>query len=160
MTKGKAGAKPKPRAKGKAKGREISRAAERRFRIHALLGMSVKRGFGPLEMMDVCVKGWGVSSTVASSLVAEAYELAISSTNLYDRLRLAAVQLSRMENLLRMSLQERNLYAALAANRDINALIFKLGDFERIQEEAGDGGVTAERLTPEQQEAQDREGDF
>lgn len=163
MTKGKAGAKPKPktRSRGKpSKDRELSRAAERRYRIHALLGMSVKRGFGPLELMDVAVKGWGVSATVASKMVAEAYELCIDSTSLYDKLRLASVQLSRMESLLRTSLQERNLGVALGVNREINNLIFKLTDFEKAQEAIGDGGATAAPLTPEQQEEQDREGDF
>ncbi len=163
MTKGKAGAKPKPktRPRGKpSKDRELSRAAERRYRIHALLGMSVKRGFGPLELMDVAVKGWGVSAQVASKMVAEAYELCISSTSLYDRLRMAAVQLSRMESLLRISLQEKNLGIALGVNKEINNLIFTLAEFEKAQEEAGDGGAGAAPLTPEQQEEQDREGDF
>lgn len=162
VSKGNAGAKSKPKARRAkpAKDRELSRAAERRYRIHALLGMSVKKGLGPLELMDVAVKGWGVSSAVASRMVAEAYELCISSTSLYDRLRMAAIQLSRMESLLRISLQERNLGVALGTNREINNLIFTLAEFEKAQEEAGDGGAGAAVLTPEQQEEQDREGDF
>ncbi len=159
MTKGKAGAKPKPKAKP-GKDRELSRAAERRYRVHALLGMSVKKGFGPQELMEVAVQGFKVSPTVASKLVAEAYELAISSTSLYDRLRMAAVQLCRMENLLKISLAEKNLGIALGVNKEINNLIFTLAEFEKAQEEAGDGGAGAKQLTPEEQEAEDRAGDF
>jgi hypothetical protein len=92
--------------------------------------------------------------------VAEAYELCISGTSLYDKLRMSSIQVARMEHLLRTAMQMGNLAVALGVNREINALILSVDKFEKAQEEAGDGGAGATPLTPEEQEEQDREGDF
>jgi hypothetical protein len=158
-SKGDAGAQRQPRDKPK-KDRTLSRAAEKNYRVHALLSMAVKSGYGPIELMNVATKGWKVSPTVAARLVAEAYELCISGTSLYDKLRMSAIQVARMEHLLRTAMQQKNLAVALGVNREINALILSVNKFEKAQEEAGDGGAGATPLTPEEQEAQDREGDF
>jgi hypothetical protein len=155
VAKKKAGATRKP-----PQDRTLSRAAERNYRVHALLGMAVKQGFGPKDLMDVATKGWRVSPAVASKLVGEAYELAITSTSLYDKLRMAAIQLCRMEDLLKKAISSKQLGVALATNREINQLILTIEKFEKAQEEAGHGGAGAEPLTPEEQEAEDRAGDF
>ena len=155
MAKRKAGATPKP-----PQDRTLSRAAERNYRVHALLGMAVKQGFGPKDLMDVATKGWKVSPAVASKLVAEAYELAITSTSLYDKLRMASIQLCRMEALLKRAMAAGQLGVALGVNREINQLILTVEKFEKALEEAGDGGAGADSLTPEEQEAEDRAGDF
>ena len=161
-----AGAKPKPRkakpkaAKPKTKDRSISRAAERNYRVHSLLGLAVKQGYGPLDLMTVATKGFKVSPPVAARLVAEAYELCIQSTSLYDRLRMGAIQVSRMESLLRATLQAKQLQTALGTLAEINKFLLTIDKFERAQEEIGDGGAGAPELTPEAQEALDREGDF
>lgn len=155
--KGDAGAQRKTRG---TKDRSLSRAAERNYRVHALLGLAVKSGYGPIELMNVATKGWKVSPTVAARLVAEAYELAISGVGLYDKLRMAAIQVARMEHLLRTAIQQKNLAVALGVNREINALILNVEKFERAQNAAGDGGAGVTPLTPEEQEALDREGDF
>ena len=133
MAKKKAGATPKP-----PQDRTLSRAAERNYRVHALLGMAVKQGFGPKDLMDIATKGWRVSPAVASQLIAEAYELAINSTSLYDKLRLSSIQLCRMEDLLKKALASKQLGVALATNREINQLILTIDKFEKAQEEAGD----------------------
>ena len=156
MAKRKAGATPpKP-----PQDRTLSKAAERNYRVHALLGMAVKQGFGPKDLMDVATRGWRVSPAVASKLVAEAYELAITSTSLYDKLRMASIQLCRMEDLLKKAMASKQLGVALGVNREINQLILTVEKFEKALEEAGDGGAGAEPLTPEEQEAEDRAGDF
>ena len=161
-----AGAKPKPRkakskaAKPKTKDRSISRAAERNYRVHSLLGLAVKQGYGPLDLMTVATKGFKVSPAVAARLVAEAYELCIQGTSLYDRLRMGAIQVSRMESLLRATLQAKQLQTALGTLAEINKFLLTIDKFERAQEEIGDGGAGAPPLTPEAQEALDREGDF
>ena len=155
--KGDAGAQRKTRG---TKDRSLSRAAERNYRVHALLGLAVKSGYGPIELMNVATKGWKVSPTVAARLVAEAYELAISGVGLYDKLRMASIQVARMEHLLRTAIQQKNLAVALGVNREINALILNVEKFERAQNAAGDGGAGVTPLTPEEQEALDREGDF
>ncbi len=157
---GEAGAKRKPRGKAKTKDRSLSRAAERNYRVHALLGMAVKRGYGPMDLMDVAVKGWRVSPAVAARLVQEAYDLCSTAVSLYDRLRLASIQVSRMEHLLKTCMAEKQLSTALGVNREINQLILSVDKFEREQQESGDGGAGANSLTPEEQEAMDREGDF
>lgn len=155
MAKRKAGATSKP-----PKDRTLSRAAERNYRVHALLGQAVKGGLGPKDLMDVAVRSWRISPAVASKLVAEAYELAISSTSLYDKARMASIQLCRMEHLLKVAMIARNLGVALGVNREINQLILNVEKFEKSLEEAGDGGAGTNSLTPEQQEAEDRAGDF
>ena len=156
MAKRKAGAtSTKPR-----KNRTLSRAAERNYRVHALLGLAVKSGFGPKELMDVATRSWKVSPVVASHLVGEAYELAISSTSLYDKARLASIQLCRMEHLLKTAMVGNQLAVALGVNREINQLILTVEKFEKALEEAGDGGAGTNSLTPEEQEAEDRKGDF
>jgi len=157
-SKGEAGAKRKPR--GKPKDRSLSRAAEKNYRVHALLGMAVKRGYGPMDLMDVAIKGWRVSPAVAARLVQEAYELCNVSISLYDRLRMASIQVARMEHLLKTCMVEKNLNVALGVNREINQLILTIDKFEREQQETGDGGAGANPMTPEEQEALDREGDF
>ena len=157
-SKGEAGAKRKPR--NKPKDRTLSRAAEKNYRVHALLGMAVKQGYGPMDLMDVAIKGWRVSPTVAARLVEEAYDLCSGAVNLYDRLRLASIQVSRMEHLLKRCMVAQNLSTALGVNREINALILAVDKFERVQQEAGDGGAGANTMTPEEQEAEDRAGDF
>lgn len=157
-SKGEAGAKQKPR--GKPQDRTLSRAAERNFRIHALLGMAVKQGYGPMDLMDVAIKGWRVSPNVAARLVQEAYDLCSTAVGLYDRQRLASIQVSRMEHLLKRCMAERNLSTALGVNREINALILSVDKFEKAQEELGNGGAGSTPLTPEEQEAEDRAGDF
>jgi hypothetical protein len=71
----KAGANPKPRkpkAKPKTKDRSISKAAERNYRVHALLGLAVKEGYGAHDLMTVATKGFKVSPAVAARLVADA----------------------------------------------------------------------------------------
>ena len=155
MAKRKAGATPKP-----PQDRTLSRAAERNYRVHALLGMAVKQGFGPKDLMDVATRGWRVSPAVASKLVAEAYELAITSTSLYDKLRLSSIQLCRMEDLLKKAITSKQLRVALGVNREINQLILTVKKFEKALEDAGDGGAGAAPRTPEEQEAEDRAGDF
>ena len=155
MAKRKAGATPKP-----ARDRTLSRAAERNYRVHALLGMAVKQGFGPKDLMDVATRAWRVSPAVASKLVGEAYELAITSTSLYDKLRLSSIQLCRMEDLLKKAITSKQLGVALGVNREINQLILTVEKFEKALEDAGDGGAGADSLTPEEQEAEDRAGDF
>ena len=155
MAKRKPGATPKP-----ARDRTLSRAAERNYRVHALLGMAVKQGFGPKDLMDVATRGWRVSPAVASKLVAEAYELAITSTSLYDKLRLSSIQLCRMEDLLKKAITSKQLRVALGVNREINQLILTVKKFEKALEDAGDGGAGAAPRTPEEQEAEDRAGDF
>ena len=155
MAKRKAGATSKP-----PKDRTLSRAAERNYRVHALLGLAVKSGFGPKELMDVATRSWKVSPVVASHLVGEAYELAISSTSLYDKARLASIQLCRMEHLLKTAMVGNQLGVALGVNREINQLILTVEKFEKALEEAGDGGAGTNSLTPEEQEAEDRKGDF
>lgn len=155
MAKRKAGATPKP-----PRDRTLSRAAERNYRVHALLGMAVKQGFGPKDLMDVATRGWKVSPAVASKLVAEAYELAITSTSLYDMLRMSSIQLCRMEDLLKRAMASKQLGVALGVNREINQLILTVEKFEKALEEAGDGGAGADPLTPEEQEEEDRAGDF
>lgn len=152
------GAKRRPR--GKPKDRTLSRAAEKNYRVHALLGMAVKRGYGPMDLMDVAIKGWKVSPTVAAKLVQEAYDLCNASISLYDRLRMASIQVARMEHLLKTCMVEKNLSVALGVNREINQLILTVDKFEREQQEAGDGGAGANAMTPEEQEAEDRAGDF
>jgi hypothetical protein len=102
-------AKPKPKPKAKTKHRSISKAAERNYRVHSLLGLAVKQGYGPQDLMTVAVKGFKVSPAVAARLVAEAYELCIQGTSLYDKLRFGAIQVSRLEHLLRASLQAKQL---------------------------------------------------
>jgi hypothetical protein len=67
----KAGAKPKPR-KPKTKGLTISAAAERNYRVQALRGLAVKRGYGPRDLTAVAVNSFKVSPAVAARLVAEA----------------------------------------------------------------------------------------
>lgn len=155
MAKRKAGTTPKP-----PQDRSLSRAAERNYRVHALLGMAVKQGFGPKDLMDVAIRGWRVSPAVASKLVGEAYELAITSTSLYDKLRLSSIQLCRMEDLLKKAITSKQLGIALGVNREINQLILTIERFEKALEDAGDGGAGADSLTPEEQEAEDRAGDF
>ncbi len=155
MAKRKAGATSKP-----PKDRTLSRAAERNYRVHALLGMAVKSGFGPKDLMDVATRSWKVSPVVASQLVAEAYELAISSTSLYDKARMASIQLCRMEHLLKTAMVGNQLTVALGVNREINQLILTVEKFEKALEETGDGGAGTNSLTPEEQEAEDRAGDF
>jgi hypothetical protein len=156
VAKRKAGATPpKP-----PQDRTLSRAAERNYRVHALLGMAVKQGFGPKDLMDVAIRGWRVSPAVASKLVGEAYELAVTSTSLYDKLRMASIQLCRMEDLLKKAMASKQLGVALGVNREINQLILTVEKFEKALEEVGDGGAGAEPLTPEEQEAEDRAGDF
>lgn len=157
------GAKPrraKPTQKPKTKNRSISRAAERNFRVHSLLGLAVKQGYGPQDLMSVAIKTFKVSPPVASRLVAEAYELCIQSTSLYDKLRFGSIQVSRMEHLLRAALQARQLQVALGTLAEINRFLLTIDKFERAQEEIGDGGAGAQGLSPEEQEALDREGDF
>jgi hypothetical protein len=114
--------------------------------------MAVKRGYGPMDLMDVAVKGWRVSPAVAARLVQEAYDLCSTAVSLYDRLRLASIQVSRMEHLLKTCMAEKQL--------STNQLILSVDKFEREQQESGDGGAGANSLTPEEQEAMDREGDF
>lgn len=163
MSSEKAGANPKPRKpkpKPKTKDRSISKAAERNYRVHALLGLAVKEGYGAHDLMTVATKGFKVSPAVAARLVADAYELCIQSTSLYDRLRMGAIQVSRMESLLRRSLQAKQLQTALGTLAEINKFILSIDKFERAQQELGDGGSGAAPLTPEEQEALDREGDF
>jgi hypothetical protein len=155
VAKRKAGATSKP-----PKDRTLSRAAERNYRVHALLGMAVKSGFGPKDLMDVATRSWKVSPVVASQLVAEAYELAISSTSLYDKARMASIQLCRMEHLLKTAMVGNQLTVALGVNREINQLILTVEKFEKALEETGDGGAGTNSLTPEEQEAEDRAGDF
>lgn len=157
-----AGAQSKLRGKAKKppKDRTLSRAAERNYRVHALLGLAVKSGYGPSELMTVAIKGWKVSSTVAARLVAEAFDLAIQSTSLYDRQRMGAIQISRMEHLLRVTMQAKQHQTALGVLAEINRFLISIDKFERAQEEAGDGGSSATPLTPEEQESLDREGDF
>ena len=155
MAKRKPGATPKP-----ARDRTLSRAAERNYRVHALLSLAVKMGSGPKDLMDVATSAWRVSPAVASKLVAEAYELAITSTSLYDKLRLSSIQLCRMEDLLKKAITSKQLGVALGVNREINQLILTVEKFEKALEEAGDGGAGADSLTPEEQEAEDRAGDF
>jgi hypothetical protein len=155
VAKRKAGATSKP-----PKDRTLSRAAERNYRVHALLGMAVKSGFGPKYLMDVATRSWKVSPVVASQLVAEAYELAISSTSLYDKARMASIQLCRMEHLLKTAMVGNQLTVALGVNREINQLILTVEKFEKALEETGDGGAGTNSLTPEEQEAEDRAGDF
>lgn len=157
----KAGANPKPRRpKPKTKERSISRAAERNYRVHSLLGLAVKQGYGPQDLMTVAIKGFKVSPAVAARLVAEAYELCIQGTSLYDKLRFGAIQVSRMEHVLRASLQAKQLQTALGTLAEINKFLLTIDKFERAQEEIGDGGAGASALSPEEQEALDREGDF
>jgi len=146
--------------KKKSKDRTLSRAAERNYRVHALLGMAVKQGYGPMDLMDVAIKGWKVSPTVAARLVQEAYDLCSTSVSLYDRLRLASIQVSRMEHLLKRCMVEKNLSVALGVNREINQLIIAVDKFEKVQQETGDGGAGANTMSPEEQEALDRQGDF
>lgn len=163
MSSEKAGANPKPRKprpKPKTKDRSISKAAERNYRVHALLGLAVKEGYGAHDLMTVATKGFKVSPAVAARLVADAYELSIQSTSLYDLLRMGSIQVSRMESLLRRSLQAKQLQTALGTLAEINKFILSIDKFERAQQELGDGGAGAAPLTPEQQEALDREGDF
>lgn len=160
MSSEKAGAKPKPRKPKKTEDRSLSKAAERNYRIHSLLGLAVKQGYGPHDLMTVAVKGFKVSPTVAARLVAEAYELCIQSTGLYDRLRLGSIQVSRMEHVLRASLQAKQLQTALGTLAEMNKFILSIDKFERAQQVIGDGGSGAAPLTSEQQEAMDREGDF
>lgn len=165
MNSEKAGVNPKPRkakpkAKPKTKDRSISRAAERNYRVHSLLGLATKQGYGPIDLMIVATKGFKVSPTVAARLVAEAYELCIQGTSLYDRHRMGAIQVSRLESLLRTSLQARQLQTALGTLAEINRFLLTIDKFERAQEEIGDGGAGAPVLTPEEQESLDREGDF
>lgn len=165
MSSEKAGANPKPRKakpkpKQKTKDRSISRAAERNYRVHSLLGLAVKQGYGPQDLMTVAVKGFKVSPAVAARLVAEAYELCIQGTSLYDKLRFGAIQVSRMEHVLRASLQAKQLQTALGTLAEINKFLLTIDKFERAQEEIGDGGAGARALSPEEQEALDREGDF
>lgn len=161
VTSEEAGSKGKSRGKPKQKkDRPLSRAAERNYRVHALLGMAVKQGYGPMDLMDVAIKGWKVSPAVAARLVEEAYDLCSGAVNLYDRLRLASLQVSRMEHLLKRCMVTQSLSTALGVNREINALILAVDKFERVQQETGDGGAGANSLTPEEQEALDREGDF
>lgn len=156
-----AGPKPKAqKAKPKTKDRSISRAAERNYRVHSLLGLATKQGYGPHDLMTVATKGFKVSPTVAARLVAEAYELCIQSTSLYDRLRFGAIQVSRMESLLRTSLAAKQLQTALGTLAEINKFLLTIDKFERAQEQIGDGGAGAPALNPQEQEALDREGDF
>lgn len=143
-----------------AKDRTLSRAAERNYRVHALLGLAVKQGYGPSDLMAVATKGWKCSPTTAARLVAEAYDLCISATNLYDRQRVGAIQVSRMENLLRAALQKGNYQTALGVISEMNRFILSVDKFEREQQKKGDGGAGATPLTSEQEEALDREGDF
>jgi len=140
VAKRKAGATSKP-----PKDRTLSRAAERNYRVHALLGMAVKSGFGPKDLMDVATRSWKVSPVVASQLVAEAYELAISSTSLYDKARMASIQLCRMEHLLKTAMVGNQLTVALGVNREINQLILTVEKFEKALEETGDGGAAPTR---------------
>ena len=79
MSSEKAGAKPKPR-KPKTKGLTISAAAERNYRVQALRGLAVKRGYGPRDLMDVAIKGWKLSPTVAARLVEEAISTAAEAS--------------------------------------------------------------------------------
>lgn len=158
-----AGAKPrkaKPKPKTTTKDRSISKAAERNYRVHSLLGLAVKQGYGPQELMMVAVKGFKVTPTVAARLVAEAYELCIQSTSLYDKLRFGAIQVSRLEHVLRAALQAKQLQTALGTLAEINKFLLTIDKFERALEELGDGGAGAKALSPEEQEALDREGDF
>jgi hypothetical protein len=159
----KAGAKPKPRKpkpKPKTEARSLSKAAERNYRIHSLLGLAVKQGYGPNDLMTVAIKGFKVSPTVAARLIADAYELCVQGTSLYDRLRMGAIQVSRMEHVLRASLQAKQLQTALGTLAEINKFILSIDKFERAQQEIGDGGSGSAPLTPEEQAALDREGDF
>ncbi len=158
MSSEEAGANPKRRRR--KPDRTLSRAAEKNYRIHALLGLAVKQGYGPIELMGVATKGWKCSPTVAARLVAEAYELCIQGTSLYDRQRMGAVQVSRMENLLRAAMQAKQHQTALGVIAEINRFILSIDKFERAQQEAGDGGAGDTPPTPEEQEALDREGDF
>jgi hypothetical protein len=109
--------------------------------------------------MGVAGGRW-VRATCGPAVVAEAYELAIASTSLYDKLRLSSIQLCRMEDLLKKAMASKQLSVALATNREINQLILTIEKFEKALEEAGDGGAGAEPLSPEEQEAEDRAGDF
>ena len=165
MSSEEAGANPKPRTKRKPprkapRDRSVSRAAERNYRVHALLGLATKQGYGPIDLMGVATKGWKCSPTVAARLVAEAYELAIQGTSLYDRLRMGAIQVSRMENLLRSTMAAKQHQTALGVLAELNRFILSIDKFERAQQEAGDGGAGDNSLTKEEQEALDREGDF
>lgn len=162
MSSEEAGASRKPRAKRKKapRDRSLSRAAERNFRVHALLGLAVKQGYGPTELMAVATKGWKVSPTVAARLVAEAYELCIQGTSLYDRLRMGAIQVSRLEHLLRSAMAAKQHQTALGVLAEINRFILSIDKFERTQKEAGDGGAGETSLTTEEQERLDREADF
>jgi hypothetical protein len=65
-----------------------------------------------------------------------------------------------MEDLLKKAILSKQLGVALATNREINQLILTIEKFEKALEEAGDGGAGAEPLTPKEQEAEDRAGDF
>ncbi len=152
--------KAKPKPKQKTKDRSISRAAERNYRVHSLLGLAVKQGYGPQDLMTVAIKGFKVSPAVAARLVAEAYELCIQGTSLYDKLRFGAIQVSRMEHVLRASLQAKQLQTALGTLAEINKFLLTIDKFERAQEQIGDGGAGAPALSPKEQEALDREGDF
>jgi hypothetical protein len=73
---------------------------------------------------------------------------------------MASIQVARMEHLLKTCMVEKNLNVALGVNREINQLILTIDKFEREQQETGDGGAGANPMTPEEQEALDREGDF
>jgi hypothetical protein len=86
--------------------------------------------------------------------------LAISSTSLYDKARMASIQLCRMEHLLKTAMVGNQLTVALGVNREINQLILTVEKFEKALEETGDGGAGTNSLTPEEQEAEDRAGDF
>jgi len=136
----------------------ISKAAERRYQVHALHRWVVRDGYGPKQLMDAAIKGWKCSPRVASGLVAEALELSVTAISHYDRIRMASVQVERMEALLQRSLQQGELQVALGVNRELNALIFKVAEFEAAQEEAA--AAIAPSLTEEEQEAADRAGDF
>jgi hypothetical protein len=65
-----------------------------------------------------------------------------------------------MEDLLKRAITSKQLGVALGVNREINQLILTIERFEKALEEAGDGGAGAEPLSPEEQEAEDRAGDF
>lgn len=165
MSSEEAGANPKPRTKRKPprkapRDRSVSRAAERNYRVHALLGLATKQGYGPIDLMGVATKGWKCSPTVAARLVAEAYELAIQGTSLYDRLRMGAIQVSRLESLLRSTMAAKQHQTALGVLAELNRFILSIDKFERAQQESGDGGAGENSLTNEEQEALDREGDF
>ena len=73
---------------------------------------------------------------------------------------MGAIQVSRMEHLLRVTMQAKQHQTALGVLAEINRFLISIDKFERAQEEAGDGGSSATPLTPEEQESLDREGDF